>query len=115
MAMRIIYVFEMIEVNQNDSEASTVAQMPGVFTGNCLEDDATIGQASQFVVRSAETQFLACGDQSVLQIQDSAAHMETRAKFLCVKWLGQVVVGAGFQTLQEIIFSAARCEQENVG
>jgi len=53
-------------------------------------------------------------DQFILNFDDSLAHLQARAQFLRVKWLRQVVIGAGRESFQQVAVGVLRGEENDI-
>src|SRR6202021_2790389 len=68
MAMGVIYVFEMIDVGQDNRKSVAAAILPGTLTADAVHDHAAITNAGQIVVRGAKEQLFSRGNELVLQV-----------------------------------------------
>ena len=114
VSMCIVHSFEVIQIGQDDSYGDSFALRPGELALESIQNGPTVPQTGQGIVRGLEAQGFARGNQLFLQIEDAFAHAQASFEFQCVKGLGQIIVGTGLETFDDVSLLAFGGEQEKI-
>src|SRR5689334_4704060 len=114
MAIAVVDILEMVEVADDDAQRTPLTSGAGQFAGEKLNGGAAIHETGEGIMSGLFVQGVARGDEFVLHGEDTFASAEARAKFIGVERLGKIVVGAGIQAVEQILFLAAGREEQQV-
>src|SRR5690348_8251637 len=115
MAVTVIHFFEMIDVAQDDSDRRLLALAARQFASEKFNGGTAAGCSGEKVVRGLKMQSVAGGDQFILSAKDAFRDAQARAEFVDVEWFGEIVVGAGVEAEQQIVFLRVSGEQHEEG
>ncbi len=114
MAVSIIHILEVIQVAHQDGCADFLAPGPGKFAPEQVHNHAAIPESRQCVMRGLKAHFLAGLYQTVFEIKNAEASAQACFQLLRVKGFGQVIVGTGLQSSDDIFLRLPGSEQDHV-
>ena len=103
MAIRVIDLFEVIDINHDDSKRDFLTHIARMLATNCIKRNPTVCDASQSVVRGPKLKKTLRSKKAILQVQNALAHMQARTQLLSVKGLRQVIVRAQFESVKDVL------------
>ena len=112
--MRVIDFLEVVDVSHNDAQSFTAALPTRYFSLQQIDDSPAIPQSSQRIVSCGKLQIIFGANQSCLQIENPFSCTHPGAKFVYVKRLGQVIISAGFEPCDNILFIILCSEKQDV-
>jgi hypothetical protein len=69
-----------------------------------IQNHIPVPESRQTIMRGLESHLLASLDETILKIEDPQSSAQARFQLLGVEWFGEVIVGAGFKTRDDIFF-----------
>jgi len=120
VAVKVVVVFEEVDIDDDDGKFAAVAQGAAPFGGKTGVEVAAAGDAGEAVdggdaaeFAVAALQFVAEVVDGVLVFEDAAADGEPAAQFDRLDGLGDIVVGAGFEAAGDVFLAAALADEED--
>src|SRR6267142_2829311 len=86
----------------------------GKFAPQQIHNYAAIPESCQPVMSGLESHLLARLDQTVFEIENAQPGTQARFQLFGVKRLGQVIIGPGFESRDDVLFRLFGCEQHHV-
>ena len=104
VAIGIVDVLEVIQVDQHHPEREAVPYRSRQLMGGPRIDRATIGQAGQRIRQRRLLQQAVLFLELTVQVDQAPADVDTRHQLFDVKRFGQIVVGAGGEPFDDVVF-----------
>src|SRR3970282_2306041 len=93
--------FEVVEIGHHGRDRSVFAMGSCYLPVQGLQNGPAVEKPGEGIVGGLDSQLLARSDELLLKLEDALAGAQAGFQFLKVEWLGDVVVRAGFQALDD--------------
>src|SRR5271169_6343512 len=111
----VIYLLEMIHVNQDNPHVGGVASRTGEFPLHESDDFTAIPSTSQEIMARCKMQGVVSGNELLLQRDDSHPHEEARFQLEWIKWFCQEVVYTRVHRFQHFMLPILGGQQDRIG
>ena len=114
VAIGVIYLLEVVEIEQQEPGAAFDSDGALQFAPEEIEEGSTVPEPGKAIAHGLGTEFFTGMDELVLQGQDAVGNEKARAQFRLAKGLSEAIVGTGFEGMDDVEFIGARGDHEDV-
>src|SRR5260370_21278580 len=104
MAISIIDTLKVIQIADQNSSGNVFAMGTSDFAHDMIKKHVGIAESRQNVMRRLESHLLAGLEETIVKIEDPESGAQARFQLLRVEWFGEVIIGAGFKTCNDVFF-----------